>query len=747
MNLLVVTTQYVDNYGAVLQSYGFKTFLEKSFDADVTFLKPSNYNDGIFEKMLPLSKSTIFTAYANLKKIKTSVHLNKRKKSFLEFERSYFKEITDEGNLTCFDAYITGGDQMFNRSCLRTTNNLLPFAPDGKPKLSYSTSMGSATFSEQEWEGLSKAFDRYDAISLREESAIDSLKNRTETSLRIDIDGSFLIDKDCWNSVSKFDEKRFPEKYILVYELMTHPGLTKAVEKVRKQYNLPVVRIADKPQKNNDYKVDVNVLDAGPAEFLGLFKNAECVVTTSFHGTCFSVINEKPLVSLVHQNEKRIPVLLEKCGLSECFKYEIDDDFTLNKPDFSKACEFINNGRVAAKEYLSEYLIKSGKRMNNITQFNKCSNCGACYNICPVNAISVNKQNYFYSLEVDNAKCTDCGLCTKVCPVNNEVIKKQNISEAYSGINKNQTIVGGSSSGGVFTALAEFVQANNGVVYSFAYDEDLKSVSVYNTDERDLGDFRRSKYVESNVNDSFKEIKTVLGTGRIVLFCGSPCQVAGLHHYLRKEYDNLYTVDFICGGFPSHKLYEEHLEMLERKYKSKITSVNFRPKTIGWGRYVLKITFENGKVYEKPMGVEPYFYAFAGCHLSVRDYCKECKFVNNHISDLVISDFWSYSKVTGLASNDTGISLVLVNSNKGKGLLEAVSENVTLKSVDVEKAFDPKERIVTPELLAKRKAFFDNVEKCGLSKACADAGMAVGKNAFMVNGKYLVKKALKVIRK
>lgn len=323
--------------------------------------------------------------------------------------------------------------------------------------------------------------------------------------------------------------------------------------------------------------------------------------------------------------------------------------------------------------------------MNNISDFSKCSNCGACYNICPVSAISVNSDEMYYSLSVDSQKCTQCGLCKKVCPVNNTE-KKQNLLSAYMGYNRNVDIVKNSSSGGIFAAIAEYVLKNGGKVFAATFSDDFRVVEFKSTDETSLEKLLRSKYVESLVGDSFKKIKSALADGYTVLFCGAPCQVAGLKRFLMKEYENLITCDFSCEGMASHKTYEEYLAKREQELKSPITDVNFRAKLYGWSRHSIKITAQNGKAYKNFAMADPYFYSFIGLSINLRKYCLECEFPENHYSDIVLADFWAYKRLSKVKNDDTGLSLVITNSPAGEKILQEISNSVTLTRLDLEKA-------------------------------------------------------------
>lgn len=352
---------------------------------------------------------------------------------------------------------------------------------------------------------------------------------------------------------------------------------------------------------------------------------------------------------------------------------------------------------------------------NNINDFVKCANCGACYNACPVDAIYVDGNELFYKPQVDEKKCMSCGLCKDLCPVNREK-EKQCVVGAYGLIHNDEEVLKKSSSGGAFTAIAENVISKNGVVYGAVYSEDCKSVIYQCSERKELDCLRRSKYVESSVGLVFREIKEKLNEKTTVLFCGAPCQVAGLKKFLKKEYDNLITCDFSCGGMPSHKIYQQYLEKIERKLKSTIVSVNFRPKTYGWLYYTIKIKSKKGKEYNNLYMSDPYLDNFINKHYTVRDYCLQCEFAVNHCSDLILADFWKYRSISRLENQNKGISLVLTNSIKGENLIKEIQKQMSVTVLDVEKAsYNLVEKKFSDEFLLKRNEFLRKCNNVGFN--------------------------------
>ena len=352
----------------------------------------------------------------------------------------------------------------------------------------------------------------------------------------------------------------------------------------------------------------------------------------------------------------------------------------------------------------------------NISQFEKCADCGMCENICPKNAISVKEDGFYYRPVVDDSLCVDCGLCAGRCPVNREAEENELIA-AYYAVNRDKETVWKSSSGGVFSALADIVLKENGVVFGAGFSSDSRKVVFLSTDETDLDSLRRSKYVESLTGKSFRQIETQLRQGRRVLFCGTPCQAAGLREYLGKAYDNLIICDFLCGGLPSHRMYEDYLSDLENRFHSKVKSVNFRPKTFGWKEYAIKVTFDNGKEYLKQASLDPYFSSFLHRRLSIRDLCAECPFTKSHRSDITLADFWRYKSITG-QDNDEGISMILVNTKNGLDAVENLKNSVSLDPLSNDQvAYVYKPHGLSKGYFEKRKAFLDECRLNGIVSA------------------------------
>lgn len=235
---------------------------------------------------------------------------------------------------------------------------------------------------------------------------------------------------------------------------------------------------------------------------------------------------------------------------------------------------------------------------------NKCTGCSACYNICPKDAIKMKEDRAeFLFPEIDYDKCIKCNLCEKVCPSmsNQECLedrfKEPIVKAAWS---KDENIRINSTSGGLFSELAKgFMKEKETFVVGAIYNKEFLVEHYITNQMKDLELLRQSKYVQSDKKNVFSEIKNLLNKNKRVLFVGAPCEVMGLYSFLRKKYENLYTIDFLCLGTNSPKVYRKFLETLEKKYNSKIKRVWFKNKTYGWNLFSTKVEFENGKSYLK----------------------------------------------------------------------------------------------------------------------------------------------------
>lgn len=300
--------------------------------------------------------------------------------------------------------------------------------------------------------------------------------------------------------------------------------------------------------------------------------------------------------------------------------------------------------------------------MNEIVKKDRCCGCSACYSVCVVGCINmVLDSEGFMHPEISEDLCIDCGLCRKVCPVLNVMESGNVVGTVYAAVSSSgEAVRAHSSSGGVFTELSRVVLAHGGVVFGVRFDCTMKAVHDFTEDEAGLDAFRGSKYVQSRVGESFGQVRSFLEGGRRVLFSGTPCQISGLKRYLRREYDNLLTVEVVCHGVPSPVVFGRYIDSIS----GSVDDVCFRDKATGWKNY--SVRFGNYRQCYK----DNYFMRVFLDDLSLRPSCYSCP-SKSGISgaDITLGDFWGIERLNSVIDDDRGISLVVVRTSRGADVL------------------------------------------------------------------------------
>ncbi|MBS7130553.1 Coenzyme F420 hydrogenase/dehydrogenase, beta subunit C-terminal domain [Clostridium sp.] len=325
----------------------------------------------------------------------------------------------------------------------------------------------------------------------------------------------------------------------------------------------------------------------------------------------------------------------------------------------------------------------------NIEDKSKCCGCRACEQICPIEIIHMEEDTEGFIYPQVGDKCIECKLCEKVCPLlnDNKKLSEEFVPKVYAAHIKDEEILVNSSSGGIFTALAEAVLRQQGMVFGAAYNEEMNVEHICINKIDDLHKLRGSKYVQSNTLATYGQVKQILGKERYVLYVGTPCQIAGLKRYLGKVYERLITVDLVCHGTPSPKIFREYIQYLNSKSNKKVKEFNFRYKgEYGWGlRYQLK--FNCNKDETNIAALSPYYYAFLNDMLH-RPVCYSCPYATEQREgDITLADYWGIEQEHPKAFNEKGNSLIIVNSTKGAELLGKIESKLEIveSSMDVAK--------------------------------------------------------------
>lgn len=356
--------------------------------------------------------------------------------------------------------------------------------------------------------------------------------------------------------------------------------------------------------------------------------------------------------------------------------------------------------------------------MIKIEKNENCCGCSACVNACTKNAIKfVEDDEGFKYPSINKDKCINCDICTKVCPIQRESHSVQyNYPRAYAGISLNSEIRKESSSGGIFTILAEEILKSGGVVFGAKFDSEFNVVHNYVETEKELKHLRGSKYVQSEIGNSYVETKKFLEDGRMVLFTGTPCQISGLKSFLKKDFDNLYTQDIICFGVPSPKVWRKYLEYRKQKDNNMPKNITFRDKRNSWKLFSVMFDYGN-RQYEQSKAKDLYMKFFLE-GLSLRTSCYNCKFkLKNKVADITLGDFWGIENIMPELDDDKGVSAIIVNNEKGKKLLETVSARMNIKEVGLNNIIASNSMLEKSTQYNKsRENFFSDLDKMDFEK-------------------------------
>ena len=374
----------------------------------------------------------------------------------------------------------------------------------------------------------------------------------------------------------------------------------------------------------------------------------------------------------------------------------------------------------------------------------RCCGCTACMNICPKNAIEmIEDEEGFKYPRINKEKCIECGLCKKICAFQNgtEVDERIENAEVYAAKNKDDAVRMKSSSGGMFATISDYVLNNNGVIYGVAFDENFKAKHIRAENKSDRDKCLGSKYSQSELGDIFKLVKKDLENEKTVLFTGTPCQVAGLNKFLNKtDKQNLILVDIVCHGAPSPKLFKEYIECISKTRKKKIKNYYHRSKKNGWGHNE-EIVFEGDKSEIGTRLADTWKRIFY-TNLPLRPSCYNCVYTSNkRMSDITIADFWGIQDFENKIYDKKGISLVIVNTQKGKSLFNNINNDLYYENRKMEEATKKNPQLYKPVKISEDERM--NFWKIYYNKGIRTIMSKYGGYNFIGRTKHLVKKILR----
>lgn len=621
-------------------------------------------------------------------------------------------------NELCRD-YIVGSDQTFNRGVNKPFGYTyyLDFAPDTARKIAYAASIGH----DRDFAGPSERVEignllqRFQAVSLREDTGAEYISGTYGVKAVQMPDPVFLLPAAAYEQL--IEEKNIEdvhEPFIATYILDPTPAKREMILESARQLGVNrVINMLNGLPWEYDRAKDILALpdcpaDLGVEDWLYLIHNAEYVITDSCHGASFSLLFGTPftLIGNKARGIDRMESLVRLFGMEERLVRDEADSLRkaaeevtriaaaasavsieANLPD-RQTQRILERESAAGIRFLQEALEapigKDSLHRSHICAVTEqldpsmCMGCSACEQTCPAGALRIEPDELgYYRPVLDTEKCINCAKCSFVCPALQEVPKTNaDDPDTYAVIAEDREILNASSSGGIFTLLAEQVLQEGGAVAGCAWDDDLTARHIIIESIYDLPLLQKSKYMQSRMENVYSGTKKLLQEGRTVLFTGCPCQIAGLYSYLGCMPDsapeNLITADLLCGNAPSAGFFTKYLR---ETFPDGVESYEFRNKVRGiWWNHTAAATFPDGSVTYCKRESDPYQQAYHP-HMMIAPHCEACHYQEvPRYGDLTIGDFWGYERRHPEMDLTKGVSAVLVNNAKGKKLFDSIPE-------------------------------------------------------------------------
>ena len=679
----VITVHRNVNYGANLQAFATAKFLTNTgINAEIIDYLPQNLDkDNYLFSWLKLSwqngksGSLVHKLKLLLALMLSAPNKNKKLKVFYNFRTNKCniskKYITlNDVIASGYTDIVCGSDQVWNPDVIGCINPIYfgEFAAVTN-KVSYAPSMGRESFNKADEEKAKSLLEKMDYISVREAKSVEYIEKISGKKVTHVCDPVFLLEKVEYEKIAKPIKCKKP--YILVYSVVSNTTMLNAAIEFANKKGLEVVEIC--PNKRRDFK-HIQLTSASPEEFLGAIQNAQYVVTNSFHGTAFSLIFNKELYVFDNKERgSRITGLLEKAGLSS----RINEERIIEQEnvDYSVVENNLKEHIALSKEFLLNAL---NAKKEPIT--NNCVGCGACKAVCKKDAISLTKnQGGFIKAYIDSNKCVDCGLCKKACPTINPP-QKNDLIEVYAYKAKD-SLRKNSTSGGAAAALAEAIIADGGVVIGAHLDNEFNLNHIEIDNKKDIELIQGTKYIQSDMTNAFVKIEAALKENKPVLFTGTACQNAAVLNFAKLQklnVEKLFLCDIICHGVPSPKVFKDFIAFI--KEKESFSEYCFRNKAFSWRGDSACIKTEDGLKKSK------YASSFMNLYYSnliTEQSCFNCKFTSKErVSDITISDFWGIENTDKEFEDALGVSMVIINTKKGRALFEKLGGKKKTANLD-----------------------------------------------------------------
>lgn len=630
MKIGILTFHWGVNHGAILQTYASAKYLSKNnCEVEVIDYVPKEREIKLSKIFKPHYPSVMLERFQQWIKEKKLAGFRKK----LPLSKRYFSNQELIENPPDVDLLLCGSDQIWNPTfTLYGENKITPvyflnFCKTNCKKAALSVSFGCEKYPKNAELVARKYIQQLDCISVRENSGVSILKDMGIENVFLTADPTSLLSAREYLEICKDIPINKSSNIALCILRRQNKQTAKLIKQVC--YSLKISKIN-------------NIKSKSMQHWLAGIRDAKVVVTNSFHCVMMCLKLHIPFWVILESNtlsgmNDRMYTLLEKFNLSERIIKDvntINNSFEINWVDVDK--------------YMDEYAKTLVDYLEVLTTDEEIPN------------------DYKISIGPDKNKI--------------------NLIKAYAA-KSSDDIRYKSSSGGIFTILAESVLDLDGVIYGAAFSDDFKAVKhIEISSKKELYKLRGSKYVQSDISEIYNKVFSRLQEGKLVYFTGTPCQIAALKSFLKEDYDNLICQDVICHGAPLSKVWCQYVENLQNKVKSKLSSVSFRDKKTGWRNFSVKYNFQNGKVISKPASADLYMKGFLS-NLFLKDSCYDCLFKGeNCLSDITLGDYWGIEKIHYEFSDNIGVSLVVIRTQKGQELFNKITKRIRFIETDLEKA-------------------------------------------------------------
>lgn len=680
-------------------------------------LHPGHIRDAMQSRILTKRRQQ-FTALRRVRNARCEAFL----KNYITYSEITLSNrfVSDAEKLAAYDAFLVGSDQVWNPLYPHTSSlRFLQFAPQEK-RIAYAPSFGASAIPEKRRNDYAKWLSEIPHLSVREASGarlVADLTGQDEKSVPVLPDPTLCIDAAQWEDMACEPSDKPQAPFLFCYFLgMVTPSYRRAIYRLAKARHLSILSISE-----------ASTYD--PAEFLWLLRNADFVCTDSFHGAVFSLLFCRPFAVFSRaepgfSDDDRIATLLRKLGITG--EHLCKDGYIA--PDYAALATYLTAERQNALSFLQRALEKaaaantpSAAPAAHIEAYLRdknyiCSGCRACETLCPQGCIRMqtDAEGFLYPA-VDTDKCCACANCIGTCKaLPNKAADTQ--TYAYAAINSCTEERFASGSGGIFILLAKEILRRGGIVFGATVCADGTIHHIAAEAQEALLPLLGSKYVESDLENTHASIREALSKGQPVLFCGTPCQVAGILAVFG-QHTLLYTTDLLCHGVPSPKAWRAYLQ--ERLGgQTDGAHISFRNKSKGWKRYSLRIETVK-RVYCKDVSRDSFLRAFLR-DACLRPACYTCRHKGMcRPADITLGDFWGVQQILKGWDDDKGCSLLLTHSQKGEELLSAIETQCKIAHLDAATTWETNTAATKSATWpTARYNFLSDLDSMSFSKAC-----------------------------